>query len=84
MADDETVAEFIFDVIVKTEALGCADRLADAYDASTLRAANDAESAAASVPETSGRSQALVVTAFPMTLHVPEVAALCVRLHCLK
>ena len=39
----ESVAEFVVDVTVRADSEGFADRYADAYDASALRAANDAE-----------------------------------------
>jgi len=45
----ESVAEYVVDVTVRADREGFADRYADAYDASALRAANDAELAAVPV-----------------------------------
>ena len=47
----ESVAEFVVDVTVRADREGFADRYADAYDASALRAANDSELAAVPVCE---------------------------------
>ena len=67
MSPDETVAEFVVDIIVRAEEDGFADRFADAYDISALRKANEAELSAVSGCETAGRDRTLTVTAFSHT-----------------
>jgi hypothetical protein len=63
MSPDETVAEFVVDIIVKAETEGFADRFADAYDVSALSKANEAELGSASDCGTAGRELTLTVTA---------------------
>ena len=73
MSPDETAAEFVVDITVKAEAQGFSDRFADAYDASMLREANDAELARVPDCGTAGQEQTLAVT-------VLTVGSLCLLL----